>query len=120
LDLTRNLPIAASFATDGAEAAGDDPGVMYVFQDSDLRRHLNFSDELANTIGRGLVEPTTEPFRRIRHQQGVFVESSPGLIKDLMLTKLRFRHKPGLENREVTAAPRKFVYSPPSAMERTG
>jgi FRG domain len=31
LDLTRNLPVAAFFATHGAEAAGEEPGMVDVF-----------------------------------------------------------------------------------------
>jgi hypothetical protein len=118
LDLTRNLAIAAFFATHGADATGEKPGVLYVFHDTDLRRYLNLDGELAKQIGHGLVEPVVEPLRRIRHQQGVFVESTPRLINDMMLTKLRFRHKPAYELTEITAAPREFIYPPPSAMER--
>ena len=118
LDLTRSLPAGAFFATHGAAATGDEPGVLYVFHDKDLERYLNLGGDLAKNIGRGLVEPVVEPLRRIRHQQGVFVESKPGLINDLMLAKLRFRHKPAGELAEIVAAPREFIYPPPSKMER--
>jgi hypothetical protein len=118
LDLTRSLPAGAFFATHGAAANGDEPGVLYIFHDKDLRRYLNLEGDLAKEIGRGLVEPDVEPLRRIRHQQGVFVESKPGLIKDLMLARLRFRHKPVSELAEIVAAPREFIYPPPSKMER--
>ncbi len=118
LDLTRSLPIAAFFATHSADPVCEKPGVIYVFHNKDLRRYLNATDDLAHKIGRGLVEPVIEPLRRIRHQQGVFVESHPELIEDMMLAKLRFRHRPDCGLAEITAAPREFIYPQPSEVER--
>src|SRR5262249_15221356 len=65
------------------------------------------------------MELTIDPLRRIRHQQGLFFESRPWLIQDLVLAKLCFRQKPrGVEVEESFAPPREFIYPPLSSFER--
>jgi hypothetical protein len=118
LDVSRNARVAAFFATHGADLDANDAGVIFVFHEGDLRRYMNLDGALGKKLGRGLMEPTIKPLRRIRHQQGLFFESRPWLIQDLVLAKLCFRHKPrGVAIEEAFAPPREFIYPPLSAFE---
>jgi hypothetical protein len=118
LDVSRNAHIAAFFATHGADPDAKENGVLYVFHEGDLRRYMNLGGELAEKFGRGLMEPKIEPLRRIRHRQGLFFESRPWLIQDLVLAKLWFRQKPrGAPVEEAFAPPREFIYPPLSSFE---
>lgn len=119
LDVSRNPRIAAFFATHGADAEADREGVLYIFHEADLKKHMNLDGDLGDELGRGLIEPKVGALRRIRHQQGLFFESRPWLIEDLVLARLRFSHKPrGMATEELFAPPREFIYPPPSALER--
>jgi hypothetical protein len=119
LDVSRNPRIAAFFATHGADLEINQPGTLYIFHEGDLRKYMNLDGELGNRMGRGIMKPTIEPLRRIRHQQGLFFESRPWLINDLLLLKLSFRQKPrGVGIDERFAPTREFIYPPLSSFER--
>ena len=119
LDVSRNVRVAAFFATHAADLDVDKNGVIHVFHDGDLRRYMNLDGDLGEKLGRGLFEPKIEPLRRIRHQQGLFFESRPWLIQDMILATLSFRQNPrGVGIKEGFAPPREFIYPPPSAFEK--
>jgi hypothetical protein len=119
LDVSRNVRIAAFFATHDADPEANENGILYVFHEGDLRRYMNLDGELGEKFGRGLIEPKIDPLRRIRHQQALFFESRPWLIPDLVLAKLSFRQKPrGIAIEEGFAPPREFIYPPLSSFER--
>lgn len=119
VDVSRNARVGAFFATHGPDVEPNGEGILYVFHEGDLRRYMNLEGELGERLGRGLLEPKIEALRRIRHQQGLFFESRPWLIQDLILAKLRFRQNPrGIGISEGFAPPREFIYPPPSSLER--
>jgi FRG domain len=119
LDVSRNARVAAFFATHGADLDANEPGILYIFHEGELRKYMNLDGELGEKFGRGVWEPKIEPLRRIRHQQGLFFESRPWLIKDLILARLSFRQKPrGQDIEEAFAPPRQFIFPPPSPFER--
>lgn len=118
LDVSRNARIAAFFATHGADLDAEHLGALYVFHEGDLKRYMNLDGELSDKLGRGLLEPAVQPLRRIRHQQGLFFESRPWLIQDLVLAELRFRQKTrGVRIDETFTPPREFIYPPLSSLE---
>lgn len=118
LDVSRNARVAAFFATHGADLDANEGGVIYIFHEGDLHRYMKLDGELGEKLGRGLMEPRIKPLRRIRHQQGLFFESRPWLIQDLILAKLCFRQKPrGVAIKEAFAPPREFIYPPLSSFE---
>ena len=120
VDLTRSAPVAAFFATAGAEPGQSTSGVIYVFSEKEIRHNLSFADaDLQHRIGTGVIEPQLDLLRRIRHQQGLFVQTRAWLAQDWVLAQIPFTHrKPGERIAETSALPREFIYPRPSAPEK--
>ena len=120
IDLTRSVPVAAFFATAGAEPGQGANGVIYVFNEKELCDNLNFADDdLQDQIGRGVIEPYLDLLRRIRHQQALFIQTRAWLAQDWILAEIPFTHrKPGERIPETSALPREFIYPRPSTLEK--